>query len=93
MAYILEGLSIKGYESLSESLYLLLYEKSKDILEINPKEAVRVGKILLEVDPYDKDYLTLCLQAFRNNNNHKSLTRLYTEARKRFFEVGEKLPE
>jgi MalT-like TPR region len=88
----LQGLSIEGQETVSESLYLTLFEKAKCLLETNPKEAARLGKMLLEYDPYNRDYLTLCLQAFRESNNHKSLTRLYTEAKERFVEVGETLP-
>jgi tetratricopeptide (TPR) repeat protein len=88
----LQGLSIEGQETVSESLYLTLFEKAKGLLEADPEEVARVGKVLLEYDPYNRDYLTLCLQAFRESNNHKSLTRLYTEAKERFVEVGETLP-
>jgi AAA ATPase domain len=89
----LEGLAIETQEAVSESLYLMLFEKVKELLEIDSKESSRLARILLEYDPYNHDYLTLCLQALRASNNHKSLTRLYTEATERFLEVGEKLPQ
>jgi hypothetical protein len=89
----LQGLGIEGQETVSESLYLTLFERAKGLLETDPKEVARVGKMLLEVDPYNRDYLTLCLGALRANNNHKSLTRLYHESAERFTEVGEQLPE
>jgi two-component SAPR family response regulator len=89
----LEGISLDQHSPVAESLYLLLFTKAQELLEINPKEIVRVGKILLEYDPYNKDYLKLCMQALRASNNHKSLTRLYIEAKERFTEVGETLPE
>jgi hypothetical protein len=89
----LEDIDIELQGTVAESLYLLLYSKAKELLETNPREVARVGKILLEVDPYNQDYLKLCLEAFRASNNHKSLNRLYAEAKQRFTEVGENLPE
>ncbi len=89
----LQGLGIEGQETVSESLYLTLFEKTKELLEANPKETARVTKMLLEVDPYNREYLMLCLQAFRATNNHKSLNRLYAEAKGKFIEVGETLPQ
>jgi tetratricopeptide (TPR) repeat protein len=88
----LEGLTVEGQDTVSESLYLMLFEKAKGLLESDPKETARLGRVLLAYDPYNRDYLTVCLQAFRESNNHKSLTRSYTEAKGRFVEVGETLP-
>ena len=73
----------------AKSLYITLFEKAKGLLETDSKETARIGKVLLEDDPYNQGYLSLCLQALRANNNHKSLTRLYGEAPERFVEVGE----
>ncbi len=89
----LEGIAIEQQGTVAEPLYLLLYSKAQEVLGSNPKETVRVGKILWAYDPYNQEYLRLCVQALRASNNHKSLTRLYTEARERFSEVGEGLPE
>jgi hypothetical protein len=49
--------------------------------------------LLLESDPYEQTYLGLVLKALRANQNHKSLSRLYDEAKTRFTDVGEKLRE
>ena len=89
----LEGLAIESQGIVSESLYGFLFEKAQEKLEGDPKETVRLSKVLLDYDPYHKDYLKLGLQAFRLSNNHKSLNRLYLEAKERFLEVGEKLPQ
>jgi hypothetical protein len=89
----LQGLSIDGQETVQESLYLMLFEKAKGLLETNPKETARVARILLEADPYDQEYLRLCTQALRVSNNHKSLSRLYADSRVKLAEVGEMLPE
>jgi hypothetical protein len=89
----LEGIELELQGSVAESLYLLLYSKAQEGLGSNPKEAARLARLLLEYDPYNRDYLTLCLQALRAVNNHKSLTRLYAEAKERFVDVGEMLPD
>jgi tetratricopeptide (TPR) repeat protein len=89
----LEGVEVELRESVAEPLYWLLFGKGQELLKTDPKEAVRVAKVLLEYDPYNQDYLRLCLQAFRASNNHKSLTRLYTDAKERFIDIGENLPE
>jgi tetratricopeptide (TPR) repeat protein len=89
----LEGVTLEQQGSVAESLYLLLFSKVQALLETNAKEATRLGKILLEYDPYNQDYLRLCVQALRSSNNYKSLTRLYAETKARFVEVGETLPE
>ncbi len=89
----LEGVTLEQQGSVAESLYLLLFSKARDILGTDAKEATRLGRILLEYDPYNQEYLRLCMQALRSGNNHKSLTRLYMESREKFVEVGETLPE
>jgi hypothetical protein len=88
----LEGLS-PFYESVRESVYLALRTRAQALLEADPKEAARLGRILLEADPYDLEALRLTLEALRRSGNHKSLGRLYQEARQRMLEVGETLPE
>lgn len=89
----LQGSDLTTQESLAESLYIVLFEKAKGLLEANPKEAARVARILLEADPYNADYLTFTLQALRQSGNHRSLGRVYEEAKHHFAEVGETLPE
>jgi tetratricopeptide (TPR) repeat protein len=89
----LEGLTIDTQETVKETLYLMLFERAKTLQQSDPKEAARVAKILLMAEPYDQDYLRLCLQALKKSSHHKSLTELYTEATERFLEVGETLPQ
>ncbi|GIW36204.1 MAG: hypothetical protein KatS3mg073_0349 [Meiothermus sp.] len=88
----LEGLS-SFHETVRESVHLALGSRTEALLEADPKEAARLGRILLEADPYDLEALRLTLGALRRAGNHKSLGRLYEEARARMLEVGETLPE
>ncbi|GIW33954.1 tetratricopeptide repeat protein [Meiothermus sp.] len=81
------------YETARESAHLALRSRAEALLEADPKEAARLGRILLEADPYDLEALRLTLGALRRAGNHKSLGRLYEEARARMLEVGETLPE
>ncbi len=81
------------HETVRESVYLALRTHAQALLEADPKEAARLGRILLEADPYDLEALRLTLGALRRSGNHKSLGRLYEEARGWMLEVGETLPE
>jgi tetratricopeptide (TPR) repeat protein len=89
----LEDVALENQGIMAESLYGLLYSKAREVLETNPKETARLARVLLEVDPYNHDYLRVSLEALRASNNHKSLTRLYAESKEKFVEVGETLPE
>jgi tetratricopeptide (TPR) repeat protein len=88
----LQGLEMETRENVAESLYLLLFDKAKTLLELDSKGAVRVAKFLLEYDPYRADYLALSLQALRKSDNHRTLARIYEQAKTHFAEVGETLP-
>ncbi|MER3480901.1 MAG: hypothetical protein C4327_10590 [Meiothermus sp.] len=79
-------------DTLRESVHLALRSRVEALLETDPKEAARLGRILLEADPYDLEALRLALEALHRTHNHKSLSRLYEEARARMLEVGERLP-
>lgn len=87
----LEGLT-PCYEAVRESVHLALRSRAEAVLETDPKEAARLGQILLEAEPYDLEALRLALEALRRSGNHKSLGRLYEEAKVRMLEVGETLP-
>ncbi|WP_027892020.1 AfsR/SARP family transcriptional regulator, partial [Calidithermus chliarophilus] len=87
----LEGLSSSN-ETVRESVHLALRARAGALLEADPKEAARLGRLLLEADPYDLEALRLTLEALRRAGNHRSLSRLYEEARARMLEVGERLP-
>ncbi len=89
----LEGLDISNFDSgVADSLYLSLKLKADELLSLDSKEAARLGRMLLEFDPYSHQYLELCLQAFRASDNYKSASRVYHQARERMREVGETLP-
>lgn len=80
-------------ETLGEVLYEALQAKAQALLQANPKEAVRVGRILLWANPYSTTALALTLGAMQKADNHKSLYRLYAQAKAQLAEVGETLPE
>jgi len=54
--------------------------------------ALLLGRILLEAEPYDQEALRLTCLALRKSENHRSLARLYQQARGNFLQVGEVLP-
>jgi hypothetical protein len=87
----LEGVELES--SVRDSLYLALYSQAEQLLQSDPKETDRLGQMLLQAEPYEAKYLSLCLRALRANNNHKTMGRIYRKARERFAEVGEQLPE
>lgn len=76
-------------EAVFEALYRALANQVRELIRTHPLEAARLGKILLEANPYHLEYLTLTLRA---SNHHKSLSRLYAQAKERMLEVGETLP-
>ncbi len=80
-------------ENVREALYQALRSSIAATLEREPKEAIRVGKILCEAEPYDLEALALTLRAFRANGDHRGLSRLFGIARSRLLEVAEVLPE
>ncbi len=82
-----------GFESVRESLSLALFNAATSQLETSPKEAARASRILLQMNPYDYENLRLSVQAFKANENYKTLGRIYNDARARFSDVGEILPE
>ncbi len=89
------GLYLDGLELESpvrESLYLALERHADALLESDPQEAARLGKLLLEAEPYSLDGLKSYLGALRRLGNHRSLERHYQRARERMLEVGETLP-
>ncbi|MFB9994432.1 tetratricopeptide repeat protein, partial [Deinococcus oregonensis] len=70
-----------------------LYERAGTLLAGNPDEATRLGRLLLDMDPYDQAALHLTLKALRAGQDHRSLNRLYKQARERLLDVGERLPD
>lgn len=77
---------------LHDSLYLALARHASDLTLSDPAEAIRLGRILVEAEPYDSEFLVVCLTAMRSAGQHRSLDRLYQAARARLAELGESLP-
>ncbi len=88
----LEGVET-WFETVRESLYLSLLGQAERLLGTEPQETARVARLLLEADPYNFTYLILTLKALRNCDNYRTLGRIYVEAKVRFTELGERLPE
>jgi hypothetical protein len=76
-----------------ENLHLALLGQAQTILKSDPDEALRVGKILIAFDVFNLEHLELCVRALQLRNNHKSLNRLYADARNQLLEVAEHIPE
>jgi tetratricopeptide (TPR) repeat protein len=88
----LEGLTLETSDTVRESLYLALRTRAEALLETDPVEVTRVGRLLCEADPYDLEALCLTAMGLRSQQNHRSLSRFYDAARTRFLEIGEVLP-
>jgi tetratricopeptide (TPR) repeat protein len=89
----LEGNDLAGGETVRETLHLALRNRAESLLETDPTEAVRVGRLLCTADPYDLESLRLTLRALRASDNHKNLKSTYARARTILLEIGEVLPE
>jgi hypothetical protein len=89
----LEDRNLGGDETVRETLHLALRDRAEFLLETDPNEAARVGRLLRVADPYDLESLRLILRALRAAAKHKSLTRTYAKARQDLLEIGEVLPE
>ena len=90
----LEGLTLNRVnETAQETLHLALRSRAESLLETDPTEAARVGRLLVTADVYDLEALRLTLKALRALQNHKTLARVYTQSCKQFLEIGEVLPE
>ncbi len=88
----LEGLLLETSDTVRESVYLALRTRAESLLETDPVEVTRVGRLLCEADPYDLEALRLTVTGLRAGQNHRSLSRFYDQARTRFLEIGEVLP-
>ncbi|MCA9838130.1 MAG: tetratricopeptide repeat protein [Trueperaceae bacterium] len=78
---------------LAETLYQGLLSKAEELLTNDVAEAERVLTILVHADPFDLRAFKTYLQALRVTKSAKTLSRHFNEAKKRFIEVGEALPE
>ncbi len=75
---------------LRNKLVNILQSQLEMLVETNALEAARVGQVLLEMEPYDRDALELTLQALKQSG--QSMQIVYQNAKERFLELGETLP-
>jgi tetratricopeptide (TPR) repeat protein len=76
-----------------DAMHHALRLRLRDLLPTDAAETVRLGRILLEAEPYDTEALTLTLRALESVGDTAGLVRVYAASRARFDEVGEQLPE
>jgi len=81
-----------GDETVREALSLALAGRAAALLHADPVEAVRLGRLLIEANPYSRAALHLTLRALRASGNHRGMGREYARAVARLSEVGETLP-
>jgi hypothetical protein len=90
----LEGISFNRNDAVAyQHLLVSLHRCALNQLQPNPLEAVRLLRILIEMEPFDLEYLRSKLSALRVTSNHRALRLAYHKARTRWAEVGEHLPE
>ena len=79
--------------SLRERLNRALRTQIHELLESDPAESLRLGRVLIASDPYDQGLLHLMVRAAAKLGDRSQLHDLYTRARTSFTEIGETLPE
>jgi tetratricopeptide (TPR) repeat protein len=87
----LEGLASSD-DTVGGALHHALSECIKDLLETDPSEAARVGRMLVNAEPYELESWRLILKAVRQSSSPQGVEKLYRECCKRMAEVGEVLP-
>ena len=93
-AAYLEGMGFEREDDTSyQHLIATLHKCALEIMPEQAPEAVRVMRLLVELEPYDLEFLRTKARALRATNNHRALGRAYEKARVRLREVGEHLPE
>jgi DNA-binding SARP family transcriptional activator len=89
----LSGLEDSWAGSVRSTVTQALRNTVKGLIERDPVEALRLARILIEVEPYDHVALELGLRAAQAAQDSLGAKSLYNSTRKRFGEVGEPLPE
>jgi DNA-binding SARP family transcriptional activator len=86
----LQGLSDGWLPGVREALVQAIRQKIEGLAKTDLKQAARLGQILLEMEPYDRDTLELTLRAIGTDD--KISASLYRQAKIRFEQIGESLP-
>ena len=87
----LGGLEPSG--ALHAHLHRVLHDAARAQLSEDPALAAQAGEILLATDPFDTAALRLTIEGLRAARAHRRLARVYADAKARFLEVGERLPD
>ena len=86
----LESLADGWLPGVRDALVQALQQKIERLAKTDAKQTARIGQILLEMEPYDRDTLELILRAIGEAD---PLTgSVYRQARARFEQIGESLP-
>jgi len=75
-----------------DCLVQALRSRLEQLGQRDPPEAARVSRILIEMEPYDRDLLRRALQLHALSSETNTVERLYAAARERFWSVNEALP-
>jgi tetratricopeptide (TPR) repeat protein len=86
----LEGLSEGWLPGVRDALVQSIRQRIEGLAKTDTKQAARLGQILLEMDPYDRDTLELTLRAIGTTDPLSAS--LYRQAQVRFEQIGETLP-
>ncbi len=86
----LEGLSDGWLPGVRDALVQAIRQKIESLAKTDAKQATRLGQILLEMEPYDRDTLELTLRTIGTNETLSAS--LYQSAKTRFEQIGEPLP-
>ena len=88
----LNGLNLEHQDDAVRNAIHLALRTRLEQLTNQPKEVIRLSKILLELEPYDLSILRMRFQALAFNTTTSSINREYETIKNRFLEVGERLP-
>ncbi len=80
-------------ERIATVLYETLYIRASELLKTDPGESYRLGQLLLDYDPYNRQALHLSLEALKVQERKAELGKLYESSRITFAELGEVLPQ
>lgn len=75
-----------------DALYYALRKRALEFLGTDPAETARLGRILLEADPFDLEALGMSLRALQAGGDVPGATRLRAWVRTQFEDIGEVLP-
>jgi tetratricopeptide (TPR) repeat protein len=79
-------------DGLRPGLHASLLEHARLLLDAQPEETLQLGRILLEQEPFDLKAMRLTARALQASQP-KQLEPFYRLQRKRWLELGERLPE